>query len=246
MSKSRRTFLQSALAGAASPLLAQGSGEKSPIASMPDSEIRIPKVKFGEHEITRLIMGTNQFYGFAHYNKILSNVMTDWYTQDKVVEVLHRCDKFGINAFNYAHFGRSPKDWERYRAEGGKMHVIAQNSGDPTEFVHTIKPMAAWAQGEFTDDAYRAGKMDTIRDYCKKLRDLGVEMVGVGSHIPEVLAIVEEQGWDVDFYAGCVYNRRRTPEEFRALLGGELPEMPGEIYLRDDPERMYSVFKKTS
>jgi hypothetical protein len=38
--------------------------------------------------------------------------------------------------------------------------------------------------------------MDTIRDYCRKLRDLGVTMVGVGSHIPEVLAMVEEQGWD--------------------------------------------------
>ena len=70
-------------------------------------------------------------------------------------------------------------------------------------------------------------------------------MVGVGSHIPEVLALVEEQGWDVDFYAGCVYNRRRTPEELRKLLGGELPEMPIEVYLQDDPPRMYKVFRQT-
>ena len=69
-------------------------------------------------------------------------------------------------------------------------------------------------------------------------------MVGVGSHIPEVLNMVYEKGWDVDFYAGCVYNRRRTPEELRKLLGGELPEMPSEVYLQDDPERMYKVFRQ--
>ncbi len=63
--------------------------------------------------------------------------------------------------------------------------------------------------------------------------------------MPEVLAMVEDEGWDVDFYAGCVYNRRRTPEEFRKLLGGELPEMPSEVYLQDDPPRMYKVMKQT-
>ena len=44
------------------------------------------------------------------------------------------------------------------------------------------------------------------------VRDLGV-LVGVGTHKPEVIELVEEQGWDVDFYAGCVYNRTRTEED---------------------------------
>jgi hypothetical protein len=148
------------------------------------------------------------------------------------------------------HRSRSQADWERYLAEGGRMHIVAQAAAnaigeDPAELVNAVKPMAAYVQGERTDAAFRAGKMDIIRDYCKKLRDLGVTMVGVGSHIPEVLALVEEQGWDVDFYAGCVYNRRRTPQELRKLLGGELPEMPNEVYLQDDPPRMYKVFQQT-
>ena len=53
----------------------------------------------------------------------------------------------------------------------------------------------------------------------------------------------EEAGWDVDFYAGCVYQRTRTPEEFRKLLNGELPV--GEVYLEDDPPRMYKVLRQT-
>jgi len=213
---------------------------------VPDSEIKVPKVKFGKVEISRLVLGTNPFYGYAHYNQILSNVMREWYTAAKVLEVLQQCEKYGINAFNYVHSDRAQADWERYQAEDGRMHLICQGTtDDPAELVNAVKPMSVFVQGERTDNAFRAGRMDTIRDYCKKLRDLGVTMVGVGSHIPEVLAMVEEQGWDVDCYAGCVYNRRRTAEELRKLLGGELPEMPSEVYLQDDPPRMYKVFRQT-
>jgi hypothetical protein len=238
MPGTRRAFLQS------TATLAAGFANAASAAA--DPEIKVPKVRFGKVEITRLIVGVNPFLGFGHYNDILNVVMKEWYTAARVVEVLQRCEKCGLNAYNYVHMGRAQADWERYLAEGGQMHLVAQaTTDDPAELVNAVKPMAAWVHGERTDNAFRAGRMDTIRDYCKKLRDLGVTLVGVGSHIPEVLAMVEEKGWDVDFYAGCVYNRRRTPEELRALLGGELPEMPSEVYLQDDPPRMYKVFRQT-
>jgi hypothetical protein len=56
---------------------------------------------------------------------------------------------------------------------------------------------------------------------------------------------VESQGWDVDFYAGCVYNLTRTEDEWRKALGGELIEMPSEIYLQSDPARMYAFVRQT-
>lgn len=253
MPATRRSFLTTAtlgggFAGAAPCLLAQrpgGAGGRGPADSAPDSEIKVPKVKFGKVELSRFVVGSNPFNGGSHYNSILSTVMREWYTPAKVLEVMQRCARYGINAYNYVHAGRLQADWERFLAEGGQMHLVAQGIDDPAVLVKAVRPMAVWVQGERTDDAYRAGRMETIRDYCKKLRDLGVAMVGVGSHIPEVLALVEEQGWDVDFYAGCVYNRRRTQEELRKLMGGELPEMPNEVYLQDDPPRMYKVFRQT-
>jgi hypothetical protein len=70
-------------------------------------------------------------------------------------------------------------------------------------------------------------------------------MVGVGTHIPEVIAKIEDEGWDVDFYSGCVYNRLRTQEEWRKLLGGEMMEMANDIYVQSDPQRMYKVIRQT-
>ena len=198
--------------------------------------VQVPRMKFGDVKISRMVMGVNPLYGFAHYNASYSRSMAEWYTQDKVCEVLHRANTYGINAFNYVNWERSPRDWARFVSEGGQMHLIVQVTArdDAAALVRDLKPLALHRQGEVVDIAFREGKMDTVREWCKQVRDLGV-MVGVGTHKPEVIALVEEQGWDVDFYAGCVYNRTRTAEEWKKwkkVLGGEILEMPREIYLQ--------------
>jgi thiamine monophosphate synthase len=194
-----------------------------------------------------MVLGVNPFYGFAHYNDNFASAMKEWYTQDRVCEVMHQCNRFGINAFNYVNLDRAPRDWARFQAEGGQMHLIIQvTAGDDTaSLVKNLRPLAVQRQGEVVDKAYQNGQMDTVKEWCKKVRDMGV-LVGVGTHKPEVIAQVEEEGWDVDFYAGCVYNRTRTPDEWKKVLNGEMMEMANDIYLQSDPPRMYKVMQQTS
>jgi hypothetical protein len=253
MSNTRREFLQSSAALAAGIVGASATGlaaEPQPQAAaappIPASPVQVPKMKFGNVEISRLVMGVNPMYGFAHYNNNFSNAMRDWYTPERVCQVLHRANAFGINAFNFVNMGRSPQDLARFQAEGGKMHLIIQvlAQDDEAALVRDFKPLALQRRGEEIDAAFRNGTLAKEREWCKRARDLGV-LVGVGTHKPEVIELVEEQGWDVDFYSGCVYNRTRSPEEWRQLLGGHLMEMPGDIYVQGDPERMYKVMRQT-
>jgi hypothetical protein len=233
----RRAFLQSAG-------LAAGFGLRAAAqTTTPASEVQVPRMKFAGAEISRLVAGCNPFYGFAHFNKILGTVMREYYTPERVCEVLHRCSRFGINAYNYVGLGRAPQDLERFRAEGGSMHLIVQGMGGP-ETILPLKPLAVYHHGEMTDQAYDQGRMDTVRDWCRRCRDAGL-FVGVGSHRPEILAYVEERGWDVDFYAGCVYNRTRPPAAWKKVLNGETLEMPNEVYLQSDPPRMYEFMRRT-
>ena len=271
MPDTRRTFLHSAavaagLAGAAATAAQtpprnppQGAGDGTGPGQGPNrggqqhpttpprpaSEIQIPKMKFGSAEISRLICGCNTFYGFAHFNQTLGAVMREYFSSERVCEVLHQCNRFGIDTFNYYPAGRGQADLERFLAEGGKMHLVAQGIGDPSAFVGTFKPLAVYHHGEATDRAFQNGAMDEVKEWCKKVRDQGT-MVGVGTHKPEVIAMVEEQGWDVDFYAGCVYDRTRTAAEWKRVLNGELMEMQGECYLQSDPARMYKAMRTTS
>ena len=256
MSNTRREFLQSSAALAVglvggTKLVAEtakgGQTAAQPVTPPAGADmVQVPAMKFGGVDVSRMVMGVNPLYGFAHYNLNFASSMAEWYTQDKVVEVLKRAECYGINAFNYVNVKRAPEDWARFLAEGGKMHLIAQVDArtDVAELVKNLKPLAVHRQGEVTDVAFRERNMGSVREWCKRVRDLGV-MVGVGTHKPEVIDLCESQGWDVDFYAGCVYNRTRTPDEIKQMLGGEMIEMPQELYLQSDPPRMYKVMRQT-
>jgi hypothetical protein len=251
----RRDFLQTGAAVAAAftgaaaaldPKNILGGKTSTEVPAPKPADVQVPKTKFFDVDISRMVLGVNPFCGFAHYNNNYSGAMKEWYTPERVSAVMHACERYGINAFNYAPYDPFPQDWTRFLGEGGKMHLIMQVVGsEETEgFARNLKPLAMHRQGEVVDIAYREGKMNDIRDWCKKVRDLGI-IVGVGTHKPEVIVQVEEEGWDVDFYAGCVYNRTRTREEWKKILNGEITEMEREIYLQSDPPRMYSVMRQT-
>ena len=230
----RRGFLESAA-------LAAAAAARSTAAP----EIQVPIVKFGGVEIGRLVAGCNQFYGFSHFNSILGALMREYYTPERICEVLTRCNQFGINAYNWVDVPRARPDLAQFQAAGGKMHLIVQGVGDPAEVCRSLKPLAIYHHGEHTDRAWHEGRMADVKEWCKKARQTGAR-VGVGSHNPEVLAQVEHEGWDVDFYAGCVYYRTRSAEEWKKALSGEAMESPSDTYLKSDPPRMYRFMRQTA
>ena len=247
MANTRRGFLQSGAALAAG-LTGAGSVLAGQSAAQPPEPalVQVPKMKFGKVEIGRMVLGVNPFYGYAHNVGTYGTMMQVWYTQERGVVVMHQCARYGINAFNYVDKSRAPQDWARFRSEGGQMHLIIQVTGgdDSVDLVKRLHPLALQRQGEVVDKAFLEGKLDTVKEWCKQARGLGV-MVGVGTHRPEIIARAEDEGWDVDFYAGCVYNRVRTEQEWRQALHGEMMELPGDIYMQSDPPRMYHVLRQT-
>jgi hypothetical protein len=250
MSDTRRSFLESAVLGA---LAASGAGTAAamqapagaqPLASkpLPPAPIQVPKMKFGKAEISRLVCGCNPFYGYSHFNQVLSDVMRDYYTAERVLDVWHRCNQFGVNTANYFPAPRAQEDALAFLAQGGKLNLVCQGLDDPMPMIKALKPLAVYRHGGQTDKAFKEDRLDDVREWCKKVRDTGV-MVGVGSHKPEVIKLVEDQGWDVDFFACCVYNITRTKEQLKETLHGEMVEMPTECYLETDPARMYRVIR---
>jgi len=236
---SRRTFLKSGLATALAVRPLAGSAQEEPAG------VGLPKVRFGQYAIGRLVVGCNPFYGYSHFNQLLDQLMREWNTPERVCDTLQQCEQNGINAFQYGHNERALSDLERHRANGGKILLIAtETSNDPVEAtVKRIQPIALYHHGERTDVLFRAGKMDQVREYTKKVRQTGV-LVGIGTHKSEVVEYVEERGWDVDFYMLCAYNRTRTPEELRKILG-VVPVPPSEVYLETDPPVAYRVARQT-
>jgi hypothetical protein len=240
-SVSRRVFLQSAAGLSAGLALA---GQMPASQTMP----LLPSVRFGKAEITRLIIGSNPFYGYSHFNSLLDRTMREWMTPERKMEVLHRCEQCGINTWQLHYNDQPVEDFKRYRSEGGKMNLILLADfalmKDLTLLPKVAKEMAPLGighHGNRTDERFRNGEMGKVRDFLKAVRDTGV-MVGLSAHNPEVIDTVESQGWDIDYYQTCLYRVSRTAEEARKVLG-EAPV--GEIYLEKDPERMCKVIRQT-
>ncbi|MCW5978109.1 MAG: hypothetical protein KIT09_08525 [Bryobacteraceae bacterium] len=231
MAGTRRGFLKSA-AGLATAAAAGAA------------DTTLPQVAFGFHKLSRLIVGCNQFYGYSHLNPLLSKVMKEWNTPERVCETLARCERNGITTWQTGDRDRALTDLQKHRAAGGGIQALCLGKDGVEETVRTMKPLGLAHHGEVTDVCFREGRMGEVHEFVKRVRQTGV-MAGVSTHKPEVIDYIESKGWDVDYYMACAYHRTRTPAEFRKLLGGELPDQPSEIYLERDPERMCEVVRKT-
>lgn len=242
---SRRDFLKQAATAATGVAALAGRAPGAEPDAKPDL---LPTIKLGSHSVTRLIVGGNPIYGYSHFNKILSAQMTAWHTPERVVELLKRCEKAGINTWQNSYADRTLQDLERYRAAGGAMNWLCLGKPDWDKFPERIddaarrKPIGIAPHGALAERLHRANQLDLLTSLLKRIRDAGV-LVGLSAHDPALIELAEEKNWDVDYYMCCLYYLTRPREEFQKILGKDLPL--GEIYLPSDPPRMLKAVRAT-
>ncbi len=232
--------LEAAQAAPAAPF--RVSGDIQP----PGAEL-LPTLTLGRHRLTRLIVGSNPFHGFSHFNRLLNNHMSEWATTERVTGIVERCQQHGINTWQFSHHPRAMKDLAAHRAGGGRMQWILLShrevEEDPKllEGVAQLEPVGVVHHGGSAERKRREGQLHRVRDFLKAVRDSGVR-VGLSMHDPKLLEQVESEGWDIDFYMTSLYYLTRSPDEFRKLLG---TRPLGEIYLPEDPPRMFAAIRAT-
>src|SRR5262249_57961966 len=124
---SRRASLHQAAglaAGIGAPAAAPAAAAELPADPL------LPTVKLGPHSVTRLIIGGNPIYGYSHFNRLLSRHQTDWHTPARVLDLLHRCERAGINAWQNSYAERTLADLDSYRQAGGRMHWLCLGKPD--------------------------------------------------------------------------------------------------------------------
>lgn len=218
-------------------------------AATAQSAAVLPTVNFRGKDITRLIIGSNPFYGYGHSVPLLDRFMREYMTQDQRIAILKAAERGGINTWQVHYNDPTVEDWKRYRAEGGKMNVLLladfdlmKNYRKLIPEVAKLGPIGIAHHGGVTDNRFRNREMNLVEDFTKAVHDGGVP-AGVSTHNPAVVAYVEEKDWKIDFYMTCMYRVSRTVEETRTELGGEAPL--GEVFMEKDPERMCKMVRQT-
>ena len=239
-SSGRREFLR--VAGASPVVAAAALGKTS---SAQDVKPQLPLIQLGPHGVSRLVCGANPFNGGSHLSTFVNRQMKEYYTEEQILKTLRHCQEVGINCWQSS--GKNIELYHRFREEGGKMHYIsleAQRKDDSNlRRLVEVGAIGCAHHGEVTDRLFKTGKLDEVHDYLKKIRDHGL-LVGVSTHMPDVVDAIESKGWDLDFYMTCVYERHRSAEDLEALLG-QAPIPVGEVYLPKDPPRMFKAIQAT-
>jgi len=247
----RRKFLQQCCAGIAAVAACRAEGlaaaaTDGPAGPTNGPRVKLPTIRIGPYELTRLIAGGNPIEGYSHSSVALSRHMKEYFTLAQTVEFVSRCQASGINAWQTGH-GPSEKVLEALRIlreRGSEIHWFCLSSetrgNSPAREIVAHRPIAVVHHGGVTDSCFRDGRRDKVHDYVKRVHDCGV-LAGVSTHNPANLAFMEEKGWENDFFMACLYQVSRPKEEIRRKLGTIFLDEP---FLESDRDEMTAVIRK--
>src|SRR5262249_41074481 len=205
--------------------------------------------KLGKQQLTRLIIGGKPVHDYSHFKLLLSEHQKAWPSPRRDGRLMSCFAKRGITTWTSTYAEPALPALDSYREAGGKMHWLFlgkpdwHQKQDRIEDAAKRKPVGIAPHGALAEKLHRQKKLKVLTDLLKRIRDTGV-LVGLSAHNPALIELAEEKQWDVDYYMCCLYYLTRPREEFKKLLGDDLPL--GEVYLPSDPPRMFKVVKAAS
>jgi len=205
--RSRREFLRGLVVIGATAAAVR-SADKALAATLPPNQL--PTIKLGTLEVSRLILGSNPFFGFTHDNpQATPEEMKQWYTPERIMAVMDQAAEQGITAVWTPCYEHWVKLWNAYQDKGGKLKIwIAQPDRLPMEreIKTAIKngSKAIAIQGCRIDDMIKKGKWHVIRGWLELIKGYGLP-AGMATHRATTHLEAEERGLPTDFYNQTLY-----------------------------------------
>ncbi len=200
---SRRKFiLHSATLGAG--LLGLNSFSKH-LPDIGESTVTLPMptINLGSFEVSRLILGSNPFWGFWHDNPQKPKA----YTKEGRFAVMDAAASQGITAIWVPAYNQWISIWKDYKDQGGKLETwIGQPDG--YNGVTVEQQITACAknggkavciQGMNVDEAIEKKDFEKLKRWIGMINDYGLP-AGLASHNPESIIKAEEQSLPAEYY----------------------------------------------
>lgn len=217
---SRRELLKEMLV-VSSAVAAVRSSSRMLAASPPPGQL--PQIQLGKLEVSRLILGSNPFWGFGHGNPQATDAdLRAYYTDEQVVAVLDAAAAQGITAVWSPSYPRWIRLWNEYQEQSGKLKIwIGQPDayGEPRSNERDAIPQimrehitaaakngakAICIQGLRVDEQVSAGRFDVVRDWLELIKSFGLP-AGMATHGARTHLMAEEKGLPTDFYHQTLY-----------------------------------------
>jgi hypothetical protein len=179
-----------------------------------------PRTKVGGVNLSRLVIGTNWFLGYAHQTKARSTMIQQRHNAGTMAEIMGVFAADGVNALvgpNNALLYRAVKMAEQ--KSGKKLHRIItpsikrnEQGPDWDDCAKALDECAkagtsfCWPHTTCIDALYDGltGKIRHIERICSMIRQRDM-IPGLSTHLPEVILSADRNGYDVASYIS-IYN----------------------------------------
>jgi hypothetical protein len=201
----------------------------------------MPTITLGSHQISRLICGSNPLLGYSYMGGHTDRQMREYYTTERTVEFLQKCEQAGITA----HQASSRHDYQTLlRERGSKLKILSLDSEQEKikETIRIVQPIAMVHHGGVTDRLFAEGNSRLVHNYVRAVKDSGL-MAGVSSHNPDVIKQIANEGWEVDFFMTCFYFLTRNKEKENPM---SIIPVGSYNFFRDDPKIMTQVIRQVN
>jgi len=216
-------------------------------------------VVIGNAEVSRIAIGGNQMSGFSHQGDQRSAEMLEWFTLDRICELLHEAEEAGVNTV----FARSDDhvitSLTEYWRRGGRIKWFAQVTGSVYEDNRPDDNWQLWLERSAAAGATALYLHGGLADYwCANeefhrfeefhtLSRSHRRVVGYAGHTPSAHRWVRDN-LDADFQMCSYYNPTDRTASPHHISHGEswVPEhrerMAATITTIDKPVVHYKVF----
>lgn len=248
----RREFLSQlslAVTGSALVLGRTARAKEAPPAAADSPGAPLPTIRLGEHQVTRLIVGSNPISGYSYMGPIMDRHMLEYFTPERIVEFLGNCERAGINTHQFSDPRKMAGPIRTLRERGSKMKFFCLYSSEERstpidQVIRDTGPIAIVHHGGVTDRLFGRGQSEQVRDFVKRVRDAGV-LAGVSAHNPDCIRRIADEDWPVDFFMTCFYHLTRTKEQLEKMP--PIVTLPiGYSFFSSDPLTMTQVARQVS
>jgi aryl-alcohol dehydrogenase-like predicted oxidoreductase len=215
----RREFLKTGAAlaaGGAAVLSGPARGASDPAGPGAARASGMPTVRLGTLEVSRLILGSNPFWGYSHKSAALDEEMRKYHTDERIARILDEAASCGVTAVASPPDERWTRLWTAYAAGGGRLGTwISQCHGAPEQMLQEIDrsvkagARAIFIQGARVEEQFGKGRFETLRSWIDHIKDAGLP-AGAAAHWPEIHPELERRGFPTDFYYQCMYNASKS------------------------------------
>jgi hypothetical protein len=170
--------------------------------------MQMPVTSIGGIEVSRVICGSNTFFGYSHFSAARDNWLKRYFDIPRIVEVIAKCAEFGVNAVVSGPVPAMHEAIQELERQTGHHMVWLCTPGMGNEDITGGLKWCADHGAEFclphtswTDIRLNVAKneIEGLAPVLEQIRNLGM-VPGLSTHRPEVIVVGDSAGYDVETY----------------------------------------------